>query len=156
MSAEPGTYVVGSCACQSIKFVVTLPVRWCTHCHCHSCRRHHGAAFVTWVGVAAENFRLSGREHLKWRICSEDSKRGFCMSCGSPLLFMSMRWPDEVHFVRANLHGKVDITPAAHIHADQHVEWFPFQDSIPHLGGRKGVERVLIPGGAEVRLHEPG
>jgi hypothetical protein len=134
------SHVVGSCACGAIKFVFTLPIRWCTHCHCYSCRRHHGAAVVTWIGVASDAFRLSGREHLKWHLSSEDSKRGFCVHCGSPLLFMSERWPDEVHVVRASLHGDLEITPGAHAFFDQHVSWFPFEDSLPRLGGKHGIE----------------
>ena len=128
-------HVAGSCACGAIRFVVTLPVLWCTHCHCRSCCHHHGAAMVTWFGVASNNFRLSGREHLKWHLCSEDSKRGFCGNCGSPFLFLSTRWPDEVHVARASLLSEVDIVPGAHIFFDQHVSWFPVNDSLPRLGG---------------------
>ncbi len=136
---------LGSCVCGSVKFVVTLPVLWCTHCHCRACRRQHSAAIVTWCGVAWENFRLAGRKHLKWYICSEDSKRGFCGNCGTPLLFMSTRWPDEVHVARASLHAKVDIIPIAHIHYGQHVSWFSFEDSLPRLGGQHGIELIEEP-----------
>jgi hypothetical protein len=147
--------VIGSCACGAVKFVFTLPVRWCSHCHCHSCRRHHGAAIVTWFGVAAADFRLAGRESLKWHICSEYTKRGFCVNCGSPLLFMTTRRPDEVHVARASLPGELDITPNAHIFFDQHVPWFPFEDSLPCYGGESGVQPIenLSPpsgGGADI------
>lgn len=138
MSAEG--VVGGSCACGAIEFVVILPVKWCTHCHCIACRRQHGAPIVTWFGVDRERFKLAGREHLKWYICSEDAKRGFCTNCGTPLFFMSTRWPDEVHVTRVSLNSKVDITPHHHIHFDQHVTWFPFQDSLPRLGGKDGLE----------------
>lgn len=139
------SHIVGRCACGAIKFVFLLPIRWCTHCHCHSCRHHHGAAVVTWLGVAADGFRLSGREHLKWHLCSEDSKRGFCSSCGSPLFFMSTRWPDEIHVARASLYEEVDVAPGAHIYFDQHVSWFPFEDSLPHFGGKNGIEPMEKP-----------
>lgn len=138
MSAE--STVLGSCACESIKFVVTLPVKWCTHCHCRACRRNHGAPIVTWFGVAWDNFRLAGREHLKWYVCSEDAKRGFCANCGTPFLFLSTRWPDEVHVTRASLNGKLNIAPIGHIHFDQHVPWFPFEDTLPRRGGQDGLE----------------
>lgn len=134
--------VLGSCTCGAIKFVVTLPVRWCTHCHCEACRRQHAAAFVTWFGVAWESFKLTGREYLKWYICAQDAKRGFCIHCGTQLLFMSTRWPDEVHVTRANLHGKVEINPAYHVHFDQRAGWFPFDDSLPRLYGRDGIKQI--------------
>lgn len=146
MSTE--SMVTGSCACGAIKFVITLPVKWCTHCHCVACRRQHAAPLVTWCGVAWENFKLAGREHLKWYFCSEDAKRGFCTNCGTPLLFMSMRWPDDVHVARTSLRGKVNIIPGGHIHFDQHVQWFPFEDSLPRRGGKDGLEpmdQIMLP-----------
>lgn len=139
------SHVLGGCACGAVRFVVTLPVKWCAHCHCHACRRNHGAPVVTWLGVASGSFRLAGREHLKWHVCSDSAKRGFCAECGTPLLFLSTRWPDEVHVTRASLADEVDITPSAHVYSEQHVPWFPFDDALPHLGGRKGVEHVLKP-----------
>ncbi|HEY0512117.1 MAG TPA: GFA family protein [Thermoanaerobaculia bacterium] len=126
------SHAQGSCACGAIKYAVILPVKWCAHCHCHACRRNHGAPIVTWFGVANENFRLSGREHLKWYLCSDEAKRGFCMDCGTPLLFMSTRWPDEVHVTRASLLSEVSIMPGAHLYTDQRADWFPFEDSLPH------------------------
>ena len=138
MNAE--SMVAGSCACRSIRFLVVPPVKWCTHCHCNACRRQHGAAIVTWVGVPLGNFKLAGREHLKWYTCSDEAKRGFCINCGSPLLFMSTRWPEDVHVTRASFHGRLKIKPAFHIHFDQHVSWFPFEDSLPRLGGKTGTE----------------
>ena len=132
--------VTGSCACHAIKFSFTLPVLWCIHCHCRGCRRHHGAAFVTWIGVSSDSFQLSGEEHLKWRPCSSISKRGFCIDCGSPIFFASTRWPDEIHIARASLHGPVSITPIAHLFFDQHVSWFPFEDALARFGGQRGVQ----------------
>ena len=131
---------LGGCCCGRVRFVVNLPVKWCSHCHCISCRRQHGAPLVTWFGVAADNFKLAGREYLRWYICSEDAKRGFCTHCGTPMLFMSTRWPDEVHVARASLVTKADITSVGHIHFDQHAPWFPFEDSLPRWGGKDGLE----------------
>lgn len=128
----------GGCACGAIKYVVTLPVKWCSNCHCRACRQQHGAPVVTWFGVDWEKFKLNGREHLKWYLCSEEAKRGFCVNCGTPFLFMSTEWPDEVHVARASLRGKVDIAPIGHIHFEQRVPWFPFEDSLPRRGG-KGI-----------------
>lgn len=40
----------GRCACGRVRFVARFPSRFNAHCHCESCRRAHGAAFVTWAG----------------------------------------------------------------------------------------------------------
>ena len=41
------------CLCGDISPQATLPSKWVAHCHCSLCRRAHGAALVTWVGMEA-------------------------------------------------------------------------------------------------------
>ena len=50
MNTAP-TVASGACLCRAVGFVATLPSRWVAHCHCSRCRRAHGAAFVTFVGL---------------------------------------------------------------------------------------------------------
>lgn len=47
------------CLCGDLKLEATLPSKWVAHCHCSLCRRAHGAAFVTWVGM--DESRCAGR-----------------------------------------------------------------------------------------------
>jgi hypothetical protein len=88
------------------------------------CRRAHGAAFVTWVGVAADRFEItSGVDDLQRYASSEAATRRFCRTCGSTLTFESTRWPGEVHVVLANLDADIDREPAAHVYWADHVPW---------------------------------
>ena len=48
--------VQGGCYCGDVRFEADLPPKFVAHCHCHNCRRAHGAAFVTWIGFPAEQF----------------------------------------------------------------------------------------------------
>ena len=41
----------GGCLCGDVHFALTFPSKWVAHCHCSLCRRAHGAAFVTWIGM---------------------------------------------------------------------------------------------------------
>lgn len=47
------TAAQAQCLCGDITLAATLPSLWAAHCHCSLCRRAHGAAFVTWVGMDA-------------------------------------------------------------------------------------------------------
>jgi hypothetical protein len=88
------------------------------------CRRAHGAAFVTWIGVPEEQFDfVTGRDSVQWYASSADSRRGHCRHCGSPLFFRSARWPGEIHVVRANVAGDIDRAPDGHVHTDTRVDW---------------------------------
>ncbi len=133
--------VKGGCLCGAVRFEVSLPSRWCAHCHCSLCRRAHGAAFVTWFGVERPRFSMTaGEEQLLWYQSSPPARRGFCGVCGSTLFFESTRWPDEVHVALAHMDGPIDRSPAAHVFYDTHVSWFEVGDELRRLGGPNGNE----------------
>ena len=116
----------GSCLCGTVKFAITLPTKWCAHCHCSMCRRAHGAGFVTWVGVRSEHFEItSGESQLHRYRSSNEAVRSFCSSCGSTLLFESQKWPGEVHIVLANFDTPIDRQPETDAYAADRVSWIP-------------------------------
>lgn len=122
----------GACLCEAVVFEIRPPSLWCAHCHCGMCRRAHGAAFVTWLGVPAQQFAVvKGEEHLQWFASSPEAQRGFCGRCGSTLLFQSTRWAGEMHVVLANIKNEVDRQPSAHVFFDSHVDWCAVNDDLP-------------------------
>ena len=122
----------GECLCGTVKFEVTLPTKWCAHCHCTLCRRSHGAAFVTWFGVETDQFKfIQGEEKLTWYHSSQESKRGFCTNCGSHILFRSTKWPGETHLTLSNMIDPIDRQPQVHVFFDTHVGWLEFNDDLP-------------------------
>jgi len=130
--SEAHRAVDGRCLCHAIRFRVELPTLWCAHCHCTMCRQSHGAACVTWVGVAEEGFAITaGKRAVTWHDSSTDAQRGFCRECGSSMFFRSMRWPGEVHVTLANLVGPIDRDPEAHAYWGSHVPWFEPGDDLP-------------------------
>lgn len=114
----------GTCLCGAVAFAAELPSKWVAHCHCSLCRRAHGAAFVTWVGMEAARCTIDDAQgRLHWFESSAEGRRGFCARCGSTLFFRSSRWPDELHIVLANFHDPVDRMPQAHVWWNSHVDW---------------------------------
>jgi hypothetical protein len=122
----------GACLCEGIQFRVDLPSKWVAHCHCTMCRRAHGAAFVTWVGMDETRCHVEDPEGLlRWYHSSPEAERGFCTRCGSTLFFRSPRWAGELHIVLANFEDEVDRAPQAHVFFDTHVDWFKVADDLP-------------------------
>jgi hypothetical protein len=131
----------GSCLCGEVQFEITPPTRFCAHCHCSYCRRAHGAALVTWVGVPHGQFRFTSGEGRVVRYdSSEKAWRRFCGRCGTMMFFEGERWPGEVHIARATIPGDIDRAPQAHVYFDAGVNWFRIDDHLPKLGGPTGVE----------------
>ncbi|HYD81983.1 MAG TPA: GFA family protein [Paucimonas sp.] len=122
----------GKCLCGAVGFSIELPTKWVAHCHCTQCRRAHGAAFVTFVGVKEEQFSLHDPAGaLKWFQSSPEAQRGFCSQCGSTLFFRSTKWPGEMHIARANFVDPLDRLPQAHVYYDTHVDWVTVTDDLP-------------------------
>lgn len=114
----------GSCLCGAVRFDAELPSKWVAHCHCSLCRRAHGAAFVTWVGMDASRVQLDdAQQQLRWYASTPGAERGFCSHCGSMMFFRSERWPNELHLARALFTGPVDREPQGHVFWGDHVEW---------------------------------
>ena len=133
--------VNGACLCGAVSFVADLPSRFCIHCHCGNCRRAHGAAFVTWVGFPAAQFRVTAGAQQLVRFTTDTAAiRGFCARCGTTLTYESPRWPEEVHVARACIDGELDREAGGHVYVDHKASWWPIADDLPQRGGETGVE----------------
>ena len=122
----------GSCHCGAVRFVARLPSRFVAHCHCESCRRAHGAAFVTWAGFPSDQVEVvAGHDALATHVSSPGTARRFCRACGTKLFFASERWPGETHVVLAAFAEPLDRAPSGHAFWDEHVDWLPALASPP-------------------------
>jgi len=74
----------GSCLCGTVQYELDGPSEVMSHCQCSMCRRHHGAAFATFVTVPLASFRwVAGESALSTYQSSAYGKRTFCSKCGS-------------------------------------------------------------------------
>lgn len=132
MRKEISNSVQGRCYCGSVQFELTFPTDMCGHCHCESCRRAHGAAFVTWTGAPKTQFRfLSGKDKIKKYKSSADVDWGFCSDCGTSFLYEHAQAPDRVWVTLGSLSGPIDRAPDSHVSFEEHVNWFKVNDSLP-------------------------
>ena len=131
------TIATAHCLCGDVTVQASLPSKWVAHCHCSLCRRAHGAAFVTWVGMEATHCGIEDAQgHLRWYRSSPGAERGFCSRCGSMLFFRSERWPGELHIALAHFTTPVDRAPQVHAYWQDHVEWANVD---PNDGLRRGT-----------------
>jgi len=136
----------GRCLCGAVRFEAMPPTLFFAHCHCQWCREAHGAAYVSWVGIAADRFRLvAGEGELRWYQSSPQSRRGFCSRCGTTLLFASTLCPGEMHVTRPSLHADIDRGPQLHCFYDQHVDWAEPGDALPRYGSdSSGLDKYRV------------
>lgn len=62
--------------------------------------------------------------------------RGFCCACGTPLQYLTTRWPGETQLFAATLDDDGVFKPTAHIHWAERLPWLNLTDSLPKYNGR--------------------
>ena len=126
--------MAGRSLCGTVRLTDRPPILFRNHCHCHWCRRAHGAAFVTWFSVP-EAFGLTrGADQLVWYAWSEQGSRAFCSRCGTTFLFRSELIPGQMHIALANVDSDaVDWVPHFHSFFEAHVPWVSLADELPRL-----------------------
>lgn len=118
----------GSCLCGAVRFQVSGPNKWFTHCHCSMCRKHHGTLYGSSIGIDKANFAwLQGEEDIVHYRSSPAFERPFCKHCGSVV-------PDtsgEVVVVPAgSVEGDFEMRPRAHIFVGSKSPMCEIKDSL--------------------------
>ena len=92
----------GGCACGAIRYESSTDPQFSFHCQCRQCQRAGGTGHASLFVVPADALTLKGT--LKFHDQKADSgstaSRGFCSTCGSPILNRSAGYP-EVQFIHA-------------------------------------------------------
>lgn len=121
----------GSCLCGAVTYQIGGPFNMMVHCHCSMCRKHHGAAFATFVGAPLMSFKwLSGEDQILSYASSEKGRRDSCKHCGSvvPTLLAEM---DLALAPAGNLEGDPGIRPQAHVFVGSKAPWYQITDDLP-------------------------
>jgi hypothetical protein len=121
----------GSCLCGSVQYELDGPFEVMSHCHCSMCRKHHGAAFATFVTVPLSSFRwVAGEDVLSTYQSSAYGKRTFCSKCGSVMPVVEA--DTGIAFCPAgNLDGELGIQPQSHRFVGSKASWHTITDTLP-------------------------
>lgn len=126
------TKLTGGCLCGAIRYQVTAPDLCVSHCHCTFCRRAAGAAFITWMTLAAGKLIITNGEVTEFE-SSPGAWRGFCADCGTSLTYRHVNHSEEVDLTAATLDDQTAVVPDDHIWTGSMVPWLEFADSLPRL-----------------------
>ncbi|MEE9292268.1 MAG: GFA family protein [Acidobacteriota bacterium] len=131
MTAE-GKTLDGSCQCGKVGYRVTGEPDYMAHCHCIDCRKMHGAAFATYVGVPRSGFTwVSGEDQLTTFKVESGTIRGFCRTCGSILASWTEGEPGNIYITAGTLDSPIAKRPENHIWVRSRAPWFEIRDGLP-------------------------
>lgn len=125
------------CLCDAVEIEVDTEASMLINCHCRSCRRAHGAAFVTTTPVPDADFDIVRGEGVVTRHVG----RSFCSRCGSRLFNRSEEHPGVTMLIVACLDEEPTAQPLLHINVESKAPWHEILDDRPqHAGFAPGME----------------
>ena len=120
----------GGCFCGAIRFTVAGAIRSCCFCHCESCRRASGGAYVPWATFDKAKFMLEAGE-LTLYASSAEATRGHCGRCGTSLTYEHSKRPDDVDIALATFDEPGRFSPDSHIWIEDKLPWITINDGLP-------------------------
>ncbi|MCZ6617024.1 MAG: GFA family protein [Gammaproteobacteria bacterium] len=121
----------GSCLCGDITWEIDGDPMTMSNCHCSMCRKLHGTAFATYIGVTGEAFRFtSGEEKIQRYESSPGETRSSCPRCGSTVASPA-RDGQLVFMPAGNMDGELNRTLDRHIFVGSKATWFEITDAAP-------------------------
>ncbi len=128
--------ITGRCECGKVQYQVLGEITDYSHCHCSICRRIHGAAFVSWGGVARDKFAyVSGEDNLRTYSFSENADSLFCENCSSTILVDYKPEAHMLYITMGTVDGDVDCPSAYHAFVGSKAPWFEITDDLPQHDG---------------------
>lgn len=109
--------VSGSCHCGAVQFEVQLLHSEVVNCHCKTCQKLSGSAFIAYMIGDPQHYRLTtGAEALRHYPSSPQVQRPFCGTCSSSLPIVDARVQQV--FIPASLidRGLEDLSPHVSVH----------------------------------------
>jgi hypothetical protein len=78
--------MTGGCQCGATRYALHEQPTDPHICHCRMCQKAFGSFFAPLTGVSLDKFELTRGELATFR-SSDQTERGFCARCGTPLTF---------------------------------------------------------------------
>lgn len=128
-----GISIAGGCLCGAVRFVGRSPVQLAGHCHCIDCRRSSGTGHSTHAVVPDDTLTVTGRVTFYESIADSGNhvSRGFCGTCGSPLLSRNSAIPGMA-FLRASAFDDPDLVrPQMTVYASRAPSWDKVDPTLP-------------------------
>jgi hypothetical protein len=97
------------------------------------CRRHSGAAYLTYAGYPAAKVVFTGRPKI-YR-SSPEATRGHCGNCGSPLTFVFDSDPETIWLTLGSFDEAGLLRPTAHWFTASKLPWLELHDDLPRCEG---------------------
>ncbi len=124
----------GGCLCGAVRYRVDGPILSVAHCHCNSCRRSAGAAFVTWFTVERGRFVWTADAPRQYA-SSPGVTREFCGTCGTELTYSNEKAAKTIDITIGSLDCAAGHPADRHIWTADKLKWLQLDEHLPAYEG---------------------
>ena len=128
----------GGCLCSAVRYRVAGAPTWTGNCHCTSCRKASGAAFITYAVFPESRFEVVKGERVRYQ-SSPGVERSFCGRCGTTLTYRADRFPGDIQVTVSSLDRPGDLMPACHVWTSERLAWLHLADDLPKYPHSSGA-----------------
>lgn len=134
MSADVYT---GRCFCGDIAIEVGRPAMFACFCHCHSCQKASGGAYVPWATFARDSLKFTAGSPA-WHQSSPGVTRGHCARCGTSLTYEHVDREGQIDVALVVFDEPAAFEPVAHIFVADKLPFVHLDDSLPRFSQNTG------------------
>jgi len=119
----------GGCQCGAIRFACDRPPENVHVCHCRMCQKAVGGPFAVICPVLKSAFRVT-RGAFSWFDSSALARRGFCSSCGTPMIFEYPEY-DDIGVLVGTFDRADAVPPVVQYGIESRVSWYAGLPALP-------------------------
>jgi hypothetical protein len=121
--------LTGGCQCGAVRYALHEEPSDPHICHCRMCQKAFGSFFAPLSGVPLAAFELT-RGQLAIFKSSDQTERGFCRNCGTPLTFHYVDRP-QIAVSIGSLDEPEKVKPGRQYGIEARVSWFGDLAALP-------------------------
>jgi len=119
--------------CGAVRYSCNAEPMMPGHCQCVNCRKFSGSGHGSLFAVPKQTFEQSGE--LKFYGVTTDSGnqslRGFCPECGSPVINTNTGFPDLAFIHAASLDDPERFKPSLVVYQSSALSWDMLDENLP-------------------------
>jgi hypothetical protein len=100
-----GQHLSGGCLCGAIRYETDADPIVMVNCHCRDCQRVSGSGYAAFMIVPKPAVKVKGEPRFYKTVGDSGGSvdRGFCPTCGAPVITTLERLPDIIGLAAASL-----------------------------------------------------
>jgi hypothetical protein len=127
----------GGCACGAVRYQSSAAPAMAAQCHCRNCQKASGTGHGSHILVPKTALEVTGevRYHESLADSGNTVSRGFCPTCGAPVLSKNSGFHDMMVVSAGSLDDPALFRPGMIVYTERAPAWDRMDPALPRFAG---------------------